>query len=135
MSESIFRVKLLPDGRLEFEDCRGNVGACAPDELGARFCTVLRDPSLPPIERISAGGYNIAEVLGRHLLPPEYQQLVRPAASMVMQAVQRLMMAAQGGQYARAASYQQQQQQRQQNPPSPPQDPHRNAHRRGRRVA
>lgn len=131
MSESIFRVKQLPDGRLEYEDCRGNVGTCSVDELGQRVSTVLRDPSLPPIECVSSGGYNAAEVVARHLVPPEYQQLVRPAASLVMQTVQRLMAAAQAGSYARGAN-RQQQQQAQPNPQAPPR---RNAHRRGRRVA
>ncbi len=131
--ESIFRVRLLPDGRLECEDWRGNSHVCAPGEIGSHIAQVLRDPNLPPVERMGAGGHNMAEAYVRMVLPPQYQQLARPAASLVVQALQRLMAGGQGVAYGR---------QRQQPPPGPQQQQQqeqtheqRRAHRRGHRVA
>lgn len=127
--ESIFRVRLLPDGRLEYEDWRGNTSTCAQGEIGSRITRVLQDPGLPPVERMGAGGHNMAEAYARMVLPPQYQALARPAANLLVQALQRLMASGHGAAYAR----------QQQPPPQGPQaqrepDP-RQAHRRGHRVA
>lgn len=127
--ESIFRVKLLPDGRLEYEDWRGNTHACAPGEIGSRMAQVLRDPELPPVERMGAGGQNAAEAYARMVLPPQYQQLARPAANLVLQVFQRLMAGSQG------AAQQRHQQPPPQEPAAGPQEHQRRAHRRGHRVA
>lgn len=131
--ESIFRVKLLPDGRLEYEDCRGNVSTCSAAEIGGRITQVLKDPSLPPVEMLGAGGHNIAEAAARNLLPPQYQPLIR-GLSPLMQLIQRLMAA--GGNLGPNPRYQQSNpapgpQQHQQRPP----DPRGPTFRRGRRVA
>ena len=131
--ESIFRVKLLPDGRLEYEDCRGNVGACPPGELGERIGQVLRDPNLPPVEILNAGGYTMLEAAARTLLPPEYEPLVRAAATPLMQ-LMNLLNGFGSGPTPRAQAYAQQQT-HQPHPPPQPHDPRGTTHRRGRRVA
>ena len=127
--ESIFRVKLQPDGRLEYEDWRGNLHQCTPGEIGGRMTEVLRDPDLPPVERMGAGGQNAAEAYARMVLPPQYQQLARPAASMVLQLLQRLMAGSRGAAYTRSQPPPPQQ------PQPGPQEQRRQAHRRGQRVA
>lgn len=134
--ESLFRIRLLDDGRLECEDWRGNTTPCGEADLGRVVRQVLASPDLPPVERVSAGGYNMAEAAARWFLPQEFQGLVRPAASMIMQALDKLMVASHDAARQRAETWRRQQQQSQKPPPEPPpQHPPRTVYRRGRNVA
>jgi hypothetical protein len=132
--ESIFRVKLLQDGSLECEDWQGNTHRCTEANLGTTIRRVLASPELPPVERVSAGGYNMAEAYAKMILPEQFQGLVRPAANALLQALQHIMTASNEGRQARADAWRQQQQ-----PPRPPEPPPRHpprsANRRGRCVA
>jgi hypothetical protein len=133
--ESIFRITLLDDGRLECEDWRGNTTVCGEADLGKTVRLVLADPDLPPVERVSAGGYNMAEAYARMVLPERYQGLVRPAASLIVQAVEKLVAASNEAGQRRAEAWRRQQQRPPGPPEPPPQHPPRGAHRRGRNVA
>lgn len=133
--ESIFRVKLLEDGSMECEDWRGNTIRCTEPGLGKTIRQVLADPELPPVERVSAGGYSMAEAYARMVLPEQYQGLVRPAANLLVQALQRLMTATNEAAARRGENWRQEHQQPQSQPDPQPRHPPRNAHRRGQHVA
>ena len=133
--ESIFRVALLDDGKLECEDWRGNVTQCSEAELGKTVRQVLADPNLEPVERVSAGAYNYAEAVARRVLPEQYQRFAGPAASMFLQAIQRVVSASNEAAQRRAETWRQEQQKQPDPPPPPPQQPRQTAYRRGRRTA
>lgn len=128
--QSLFRVKLLDDGRLEVEDCRGRIHTWSAAEAGHQMTAILRDPTLPPVEILNAGAYNLVESAARSFLPPQYQPLVKTAVSPLMQLIRQLYDAARAG----PTPYQWQSP----GPSAPPPGPGpqaRSAHRRGHRVA
>lgn len=129
MPESIFKVKLLPDGRLEYEDYRGRVVACAPHELGLHLRTVLLEPDLPPVERLSSGGVAFVDAVARNVLPPHLQPHIGPITSLAMQIFDKVRAVA----HARAQAQYHEHQQPYPPPPSNP-PPHDSAFRRGHRV-
>jgi hypothetical protein len=129
--ETVLRLRLLPDGRLEYEDWRGNTRTCQTSELGARAQAILSDPNLPPVEVVNPGATRVAEFYVRALLPPELRHLAPTgvtALENVMRGIQRL-------REQRPAAPSHQQAQANPRPPEPPEPPPRRAHRRGRRVA
>lgn len=131
MAESLFMVRLLPDGRLEAEDCRGRKVVCAPHEIGAHIRSVLLEPDLPPVGRVSSGGFHIVDTVARNVLPEHLQPHVGPITTLALQIYDRVRQVAQTR--AQARQYQQQQQPW---PPQPPPGapPHDSAFRRGHRV-
>lgn len=133
MKESLFKVRQLPDGRLEYEDCRGRVDACAPHEIGARMAAVLAEPDLPPVERVAAGGYRVLDAIARNVLPPHVQPHVGPITALAMKLLEQIHMARQSAAQARARAYGWQPQPPPPHPPGPHASDH-SAHRRGHRV-
>jgi len=126
--ETVLRVRLLSDGRLEYEDWRGNTQTCPAAELGARAQAILADPNLPPVEVVNPGATKVAEFYARALLPPELRHLAGPGVTAledVLRAVQRARQRVPGPPPPQANPH----------PPPPPEPPRPSAHRRGKRVA
>lgn len=126
--ETVLRVRLLPNGNLEYEDWRGNVNQCAPGELGSRMQAILTDPNLPPVEVVNPGATRVAEFYARALLPPEMKHLAGPGVTALQDLLARVQ-AMRRNQPAAGPT------QPNPEPPNPPRHPPRSAHRRGRRVA
>jgi len=126
--ETVLRVRLLPDGRLEYEDWRGKTETCRAADLGEKARAILVDPNLPPVRVVNPGATKVAEFYARALLPPELRHLAGPGVTAledVLRAVQR------ARQRVPAAAPPQGNAE-----PAPPPDPPRpSAHRRGKRVA
>lgn len=125
--ETVLRVALLPDGRLEVEDWRGNVHACRSADLGSRVRSLLDDPNLPPVEVVNPGATQVAEFYVRQLLPPDLRPLAGPGVqalqdvfARIQRMLQRPLATAPTGPVAE---------------PEMPRHPPGSAHRRGRRVA
>lgn len=138
--ETILRVALLPDGRLEYQDWKGRVNSCRPEELGARCRELLAEPDLPRVEVVNPGVSEMAEQYARVFLPPEYQSLARPGVVAVEKLFRSWVASRQAS--AQRAGRQQQQgstqgnaQRSEPDPPQPPRPPHRSARRRGQRIA
>lgn len=126
--ETVVRVKLLPDGRLEVEDWRGNISACSPGDLGSRVRSILADPNLPPVEVTNPGAVQVAEFYARAILPPELRPLAGPGIQALQELLARVQRSIQRSGTSAAP------------PPRPepdevPRHPPGSAHRRGRRVA
>jgi len=133
--ESIFRVRELENGSLECEDWRGNTHRCTDVELGKTIRKVLADPDLPPVEKMSAGAYNAAEVFAKTVLPAHHHGMIRPLATMIVQGVERVMAMSSQAAANRAEAWRRQHQGAPRPPDPPPPHPPRDAHRRGHRVA
>lgn len=80
--EALVRVRLLPDGSLEYEGYGTGLRRCHPDDLGKGIVTLLADPNLPPLES-TGGAPSLVDLYASVLLPPHLRPLARPSASML----------------------------------------------------
>lgn len=80
--EALVRVRLLPDGSLEYEGYGTGLRRCRPDDLGKGIVTLLADPNLPPLES-TGGAPSLVDLYASVLLPPHLQPLARPSASIL----------------------------------------------------